>query len=136
MTEQEKLQSKFKDRSWIKPDPGAHRRNAEGLAPRSEHVGLEQGNGFVRRLKLFLRGGSIFSIPYAHLPVIIYDPDRDLKIRTREVEVTITGRGLDKLHHWLNEETVLWIKESASGADTEEMDVFVSGISIEGELTV
>jgi len=135
MTEQENLQSKFKDRSWIKPDTGAHRRNTEGLAPRSEYFGLEQGNGFVRRLKLLLRNGSIFSLPYAHLPVIIYEPDSDLKIRTREVEVTITGRGLDKLHHWLNEESVLWIKESASGADTEDTDVFVSGISIDGELT-
>lgn len=74
------------------------------------------------------------SIPYAYLPVIVHTPGRDLKLKTGEIEVTLTGRGLDKLEGWLNEEKVIWIRESNTGIDDSKDDVFVSGITVEGEL--
>ncbi len=132
--QQDNLRSKFKGQAWTKPERSANWRKPKGAEQKPEHFGLERGNRFVRRFRLFFRNGCSTSIPYAHLPVIIYDPDKDLKIRTGDMEVTIKGRGLDRLSDHLNEEKVLWIKESASQTDTGEGGVFVSGITVDGDL--
>ena len=96
--------------------------------------GLERGNRFVRRFKLYFRNGNMISIPYAFLPVFLFSPNKDLKIRTGEMEVTVKGRGMGKLSDHLNEEKVIWIKESASGVDTGDSEVFVESIAVDGDL--
>lgn len=128
----EKLQAKFRNQSWTNPERSGNWQTPDEQD--ADFYGLERGNRFVRRFKLFFRTGSVISIPYAYLPVIIYDPDKHLKIKTGELEITIKGRGLDKLSDWLNEEKVLWIKESASNIDSEDGDVFVSEIAVDGDL--
>lgn len=134
MKEQESpLSSTFKGRTWTRPDRSANTDRPDGTG-QQPCFGLERGNRFVRRFRLLFTGGSTISIPYAHLPVILYSPERGLRIRTGEMEVTVKGRGLDVLAGHLNEEKVLWIKESPSGTDTDEHAVFVSEISVEGEL--
>ncbi|MCB0518509.1 MAG: hypothetical protein H6577_10025 [Lewinellaceae bacterium] len=135
MTEQqEKLQTSFRNQSWTKPERHIQLNKPDPSGQKTECFGLERGNRFVRRFKLFFRDGRVISIPYAYLPVVIYDPDRDLKIKTADLEITVKGRGLDKLADHLNEEKVLWIKESASSVDTEDGEVFVFGITVEGDL--
>ena len=128
------LKKSFKGRSWTRPEHGGHRTETVTGSDKDQCAGIERGNRFVRRFQLFLRDGCIISIPYAHLPVILYDPDESLRIKTGEMEITVTGRGLDTLAGWLNEEKLLWIRESASGTDTCEGGVFISGISLDGEL--
>lgn len=80
-----------------------------------------------------MRSGKVVSIPYAYLPVIVLTEDKQLVICTHDVEVIIKGRNLQKMEEWLNEERVIWIRESITNFDTGDSDVFVSDILIKGE---
>lgn len=133
---QENLKSSFGNQSWTKTNQQGNWKSAKAPEQPAECFGIERGNRFVRRFKLFFRDGGIISIPYAHLPVIIFNPDKNLKIKTSDIQITVKGRGLDKLSDWLNEEKVLWIKESPSNIDTEDSEVFVSDIQVDGDLLV
>jgi hypothetical protein len=93
-------------------------------------VGIERGNRFVRRFKLYLRDGTIMSIPYATLPLLTYAPAGLLTIAANEVQITIHGRNLAKLTDWFSEEKVLWIKESHSGVDDDREDIFIAKIDV------
>ena len=88
----------------------------------------------VRRVQFQFATGRIVSLPYAFLPVVDYEPDEDLKLLTSGVIVTLTGRGLNILARHFNDERVLWIGESGSGLDDESQSVFISSITIEGDL--
>ena len=132
--QKENLQTRFRNRSWTKPDLVPDRQLTKTPDRSAEYYGLERGNRPVRRLKLYFRSGNMVSIPYAFLPVIIYVPESGLEIRTGEMGVTVKGRGLGKLSDHLNEERVQWIKESNSGVDTGEGEVFVAGITVRGDL--
>jgi len=130
------LKSNFRGRSSIRGEQAGNWTPANKTDKAYHFFGLERGNRFVRRFKLLLRDGREFSVPYAYLPIILYDPDRNLIIRTGDVEITIVGRSLKILADWLNEEKVLWIKESESGIDDEDDEVFILSISVDGELMI
>ena len=125
------LSTTFKGRSWT----GHERSTDRGRTGKKPSCfGLEQGNRFVRRFRLLFRNGSTVSIPYAHLPIVLYDPDKALRIRTGDLEVTIKGRGLGRLAGHFNDEKVTWAGESPSATDTGDEEVFISEISMDGEL--
>lgn len=136
MEEQDnQLRTEFKGQTWTRPERSANWQDKGGAKGKSPLcLGIERGNRFVRRFKLLFKDGGTISVPYAFLPVIIHEPGKGLRIRTGEVEITIKGRGLNVLADHLNEEKVLWIKESGSGTDTGGEEVFVSDIDVEGEL--
>lgn len=70
------------------------------------------------------------SIPYATLPLLTYDPNGVLLIKSGEISIEIHGRGLVKLTDWFSEEKVLWIKESNSGIDDESEAIFIRQIAV------
>ena len=102
---------------------GSSNRTAKSQSGRSEEsiyrcIGIERNTRkVVGRFKLMLRTGRVTSVPYALLPIITYNPDRELAIRTSGFEVRITGRGLDKIEAFLSEEKLLWMRESGSEMD-------------------
>jgi hypothetical protein len=129
------LKSKFRPRSTKKGEQSAKWTGAGSFDLKSNSFfDIERGNRFIRRFKLLFRDGRVISIPYAYLPVIIFDPARNLLIKTTDVEITIKGRTLNTLADWLSEEKVIWIKESESGVDDQGSEVFVSDIQIDGDL--
>lgn len=128
------LKSKFKGRSTKKSEQSGSWLGVGGTEKQNDFFSIERSNRYVRRFRLFFRDGKIISIPYAYLPIIIFDPDRSLLIKTSELEITIKGRALKILADHLSEEKVLWIKESSSGVDNQDSEVFISGIEIEGDL--
>ena len=93
-----------------------------------------KSNTYLRRFRLIMRDGRIVSVPYAHLPIIEYVHDQGIIISINELDITITGRGLDELENWLSDEKVLWMKESPSGEDTLEGEVFIWSIEIEEKI--
>ncbi len=130
------LTSSFKDRIETGDDKSGNWTRAKTTDNNYRYFAVERGNKFVRRFKLLLRDGRTISVPYAHLPVFIYTPEEDLKIRTGDIEISIKGRSLHKLEAWLSEEKITWIKESASGADPEDSAVFVEHIRVDGDLLI
>lgn len=88
----------------------------------------------MRRFKLYFRDGQVISIPYAYLPIVIYEPDRFLNIKTSDLDIRIKGRGLNVLADFLNEEKVQWMKESPSSIDDENEAVFIQSIAVDGAL--
>ena len=135
MTEQSKdIKNRFTGRSATGTERSGNWKGAKDFDQPSAYFGIERGNRFVRRFKLLFRDGRVISVPYAYLPVIIYNPSQNLKIKTGEMEIIMEGRSLDKLADWLSEEKVLWIKEAPSGTDDETSEVFISYIRVEGDL--
>lgn len=74
------------------------------------------------------KDGRVISLPYAHLPVFNYAPDGTLSIQTSEMTIVINGRALNRLADYFSEEKVLWVKESPSGIDDEEIEIFIKTI--------
>ena len=97
----------------------------------SAFYAVEQGSRYVRRFKVYLRDGTVMSIPYATLPLMTYDPAGMITIKASELTIIIHGRGLGKLTDWFSEEKILWIKESPSGIDPEREEVFLSKIEVQ-----
>lgn len=87
-----------------------------------------------RRFKLIFADGRKISIPYASLPIIILDSEKNLTLRTHGIEVLIRGRGLDIVEQMLSEERVTMIMESNLSVDDNQTDVFIENINAEGKL--
>jgi len=101
--------------------------------PAHKYFGFAKVGKYVRRYKLIFRSGDTLSIPYATLPLIKCEDNRRIIILATDLTVTITGRGLGKLESYLSDERIQWIKESGSGLDDQDEDVFIAAIRIEGE---
>lgn len=119
--------SQFKGHSWH-----------QGKKPKTEYrcFGLNYEDRYLQRYVLYLRGGMSVSIAYAMLPVIKYRPEGLLYITTELVQVVLSGRGLNILARYLNEERVSWIRESESGMDDGQEDVFIGSIEVKGTLMI
>ena len=110
-----------------------NKENGTGDNRKQKYYGIETGNRFIKRFKLLFRNGKEVSIPYAFLPIFTLTSDQQIQIATHDIEIKVNGRGLHKICDYLNEEKILWIKESNTKIDDEELDVYVSDISISGE---
>ncbi|MBI1183597.1 hypothetical protein GC194_04965 [bacterium] len=86
-----------------------------------------------KHFDLILRSGIEYSIPYALIPVYVLTSGSILNITAYDLQITIKGRSLDIIRNLLKKETLIWIKESPSGKDTNESKIFVSQITIEGD---
>ena len=116
----------------LKGNNGAY---TTGGSQKKSLYGVEKGNRFVRRFRLFLRNGQVISVPYALLPIVILEADKSLRLKSHGLEVTVKGRSLHKVEEWLNEEKLLWLKEANTDMDdTEEYEVFIKSIEVEGDL--
>jgi len=95
--------------------------------------GIETGNRLVKRFRLLLKGGESVSIPYAYLPLIRLSSKQELQLCTHDLTVVVRGRNLDRIEEWLNEEKVLWLRESNTALDADDGEVFISSIKIDSE---
>ena len=84
----------------------------------------------VPSLKIILRDGRLFFLPYSHQPVIEYTPDEGLFLRTYQHTIHIRGRGLATLAEWLGTFRVTWIKENPSSTDDGKEGVYISDVII------
>lgn len=55
----------------------------------------------------------------------------ELRIHTPDLRIIIKGRDLYKLEEYLTLDLLKWLKESPSGRDDTELDIFISEISLE-----
>ena len=85
-------------------------------------------------LEIECRNGRDLGIPYAPTPWSEFVPDDQegliLRILDFEYEVLVKGRGLNHLKKFIRTRKLAWLKESKSGKDTGEGDVFISEIQI------
>ena len=77
------------------------------------------------------RQGMVYSISYSLLPVFILSENKELVIKTHDIQATIHGRNLAVLEDYLSEEQCIWIKESPSGKDDGSANVFIERMDIE-----
>ena len=98
-----------------------------------QHYAIASDDEIIKRFKLFLRSGEVYSVPYSLLPVFMLLGGKELIIKTYGVHISIKGRNLAPIEEYLSDEMLLWIKESASGKDDGKSNVFVSDILIRGK---
>lgn len=127
--EKNKLSGIFTDHK----DPPAQIPSPTSVQSQNQFYAVGAPNGVIKRFKIFLRDGSRYSIPYSLLPVLILQGGKEITILAYELQITINGRNLHSIEDHLSNETLLWLKESASGKDEGAGDVFISDIKIEGK---
>lgn len=88
-------------------------------------------DGPLRYFDLILKSGKEYSIPYALLPVYVLSGENELSISAYDLDITIQGRNLKRIRNFLKKETLQYLRESPSGKDAEEDDIFISKIEVE-----
>ena len=83
--------------------------------------------------KVITRYGRSYSIKYAHLPHVVLEGS-ELYIILYDLQVLITGRGLEVIEEAIAKSTLFWVKESPSGKDDEKSSVFIDGIQVKGSV--
>ncbi len=96
--------------------------------PKSEFFEVFEPNSFANTLKLVKRDGHTVYFPYAQQPIIEFNPEKGISIKSMYIDIEITGRGLAQLADWLGASRVKWIKECQSGIDDKKEKIFVMDI--------
>ena len=97
-----------------------------------EFYAIANDNTSLKYFRVFLKNGSYYSIPYSLLPVFIYLGDK-LIIKAYGVFIIIKGKGLQIIESQLSVNNLLYLKESNSGIETDNKDVFIQSIEIFGK---
>lgn len=97
-----------------------------------ECYAVANGEGTVKRVRFIQGNGSYVSIPYSWLPAYIFTGS-ELIIRSHGVCIAIQGKGLSLIENYLHLEQLLYLKSSITGIDTNDSDVFISSIEIQGK---
>ena len=82
---------------------------------------------------LIKRSGREYSIPYPLLPYFILTDNSLITIIAHELFISVEGRNLRQVRDHLKKRTLIWMKESPSGKDDGQANVFISNISIGGK---
>lgn len=93
---------------------------------------ISNGDTHISRFRIILKDTSFYSVPYSLLPILIYTGEK-LVIKSYGVHISIFGKGLGIIENHIGNQTLLYVRESVSGINLEEKDVFVSRITIEGK---
>ena len=88
-------------------------------------------DGAERYFDLILKSGREYSIPYALLPVYVLTGESTIFITAYNYRITIQGRNLKRIRNFLKKETLKYLRESPSGKDSGEGDLFISKITVE-----
>ena len=83
--------------------------------------------------KVLTRYGRSYTIKYAHLPHVVLEAG-ELYIILFDLQVLITGRGLDAIEEAIADSTLLWVRESPSGKDDEKASTFIDEILVRGSM--
>lgn len=88
----------------------------------------------LKKFQLILRSGEKYRIPYAILPItLLSDRCDELSMMAYGLLITIKGRNLEPIEHYLAEETLLWAREAPSSKDDGLENLFISNIGIKGK---
>lgn len=68
------------------------------------------------------------------MPIIDYLPEGVLCLKAPGLKIGIFGRNVKILEPHLVQDRLIWIKESLSGFDTKEDDIYIEKIKLEGKL--
>lgn len=82
------------------------------------------------KLSVIFRNGSRCTIPYAYLIRTTYDVKGELSLFTSDQEITISGRGLDKIDDWLAVNQLQWVKQHVVNIDPQSDNVFIANIKV------
>ena len=116
----------------IFPDNGEARVNPEPEP--NQYYAVNTKNETDRQFDVILRSGEEYSFHYSRLlPFYRLTGNSNISIFTYGINISISGRNLRPLRDALKKEKVIWIKESSSGTDSGEAEVFISKIQITGE---
>lgn len=96
----------------------------------SKYYKVDLDSPYVQSLKLILRDGEVFYMPYSLQPIIRYYPDKGIIIKLMDEHLLIEGRNLTDLLDLLGNQKIKWIKESATGKDDSSDEPFVKNIVI------
>lgn len=88
----------------------------------------------LRRFTIFFRTGRRLSVPYYIMPVVDMMPEGILYLKAPGICITIVGRNLGDLEKYFIADRIIWIKESLSGYDTEEEDLYIDHIQVKGKM--
>ena len=91
-----------------------------------------EGQKIIKRFKIALRSGTYHAIPYASLPIMIFDHGK-LIIKAYGMHIELFGRGTCIIEQYISEERLLFVKESQSGVDIDNEDVFIESIKVLGK---
>lgn len=83
--------------------------------------------------KVLTRYGRSYTVKYAHLPHVIHQ-GAELFIILYDLQILITGRGLETIDEAIANAELLWVKESSSGKDDEKSTVFIETIQARGSV--
>ncbi len=83
--------------------------------------------------KVLTRYGRSYTVKYAHLPHVVHEGS-ELFIILYDLQILITGRGLEVIDDAMANSELLWVKESPSGKDDEKSSVFIEEIQARGSV--
>lgn len=92
---------------------------------------VSPNNKVLKYFRVILMDCSYFSISYALLPSFIYKSGC-LMIKSYGVHIEVNGTHLPILEHYLSNQSLLYLKESATGINTNNDDVFITSIKVQG----
>jgi len=99
----------------------------------SKFCGLANKDEILKRFKVILNNGQLFSISYSTLPTFILIDNTRLYIQAYELQISIEGRGLSNLEHYLTLEQVRWMSESRSTIDDPKNELHIRKIKLSGK---
>lgn len=109
-------------------DEKAHANENKKLQSKYYRVDLD--SPYVQSLKVILRDGEVFYMPYSLQPIIRYFPDKGIIIKMMDEQILIEGRNLSELLDMLGNQKVKWIKESSTGKSDSSDEPFIKNITI------
>ena len=128
---------RYKNNILTETFPNMSRRSGTSSSKQNkgiQYYAIAQENQIIKRFKLILRNGSIYSLPYSLLPYYILTSSKDLVIKAYDIFIMVKGTNLDLILEHLSQERLIFLKESPSGINNGiSSNVFVENITIEGE---
>lgn len=93
---------------------------------------INPNNKVLKYFRVILMDCSYYSISYALLPSFIYRSGC-LIIKSYGVHIEVNGTNLPLLEHYLSSQSLLYLKESATGINANNDDVFITSIKVQGK---
>lgn len=106
----------------------ANENNPNATPNKYYRVDLE--SPYVQSLKVILRDGEVFYMPYSLQPIIRFFPEKGIIIKMMDDQILIEGRNLIELLDMLGNQKVKWIRESSTGKSDGSDEPFIKNITI------
>ncbi len=131
LNETNNLTSEFRENRQGQSGPASPDKKEKLSAVKVFYDVAPEREDYVRRFKIRLKNGDLYSIAYATLPLIYLSHNEVLTIRNSNLLVTIKGRNLSDLEKQMSLERLIYIKASTGTHDTGEYDCYIASIEVE-----